>query len=137
MKRLTFLSQTEWQTFFSERLFNPPLPDADFVSEFDDALDRLQSFLEQRFAADEYYVHPYQNQSRFLDVVFQSEAYLNAGVVQELQDELRTWPQPWMVALGEACYLFVTADALQAYDPTGDNSLFRDFCAACRRHERD
>ncbi len=128
MKTVTLLKRSEFEVLFSERLFNPPAEDDSFGEEFEDALDRLQVFLEERLSPDEFSLHPYHNQSRFLDVVFESVSYLDTGLVKGLQEELSAWPKAWMVSLFEACYLFVTPDAVLAFDPVGGTPAFRQLC---------
>lgn len=119
------LSQSEFASLYSERSFNPPEHISDFETEFDDVLMSIQELLETHFSPDEVHVYEYHNDSRFIEAVFETQAFLHATLIREVLEVLQGKPQDWMVCLSEACFLFITRESLLGFDPTNDTPNFK------------
>ena len=124
MSKKTILSLNAFERIFSERNFNPPPGEADFDDEFDKAIDSLRPILLKHASVDDFCLYGYHNRSRFIDVAFSSEDYMDKSLVSAVQEWLKTMNENWMVCLWEACFLFITRDEIQGFDPLKNTHPF-------------
>lgn len=125
MKVLSPCSEEQFKEVFNLRNFNPPASTTDFDDEFSSMVDFTQSFFDQHVPPGVFEVFPYQNQSRFIEVIFTTEDYLDADLLTSLQLSLQELPHDWMVCLWEACFVFVTKTKLFGFDPISDTEVFK------------
>ncbi|HEY1048145.1 MAG TPA: hypothetical protein VGE39_00260, partial [Prosthecobacter sp.] len=112
---------------FNERNHNPPAPDADFDNEFDSAIDMIRPILLRHAPEDEFQVWYKHNRARFIDVAFESQAYLQPALVNDIQQWLLMLPEAWMVCLWESSFLFVTRDQALFFSPLPDDPEIQEF----------
>lgn len=129
MNPFSIITEEVFANIFSERNFNPPPPDSEFDEEFDAALEKLRKILLRHAKPEDFYLYESHNRARFIDVAFNSEGYLMKALVDDVQQELKTMPQDWMVSLWEACFLLVTRDQILGFDPTQDDPEFAKLVA--------
>ena len=71
-----------------------------------------------------FFLYESHNQSRFLDVAFNSDNYIKSALVDEVQQWLKTMKEDWMVSMWQACFLLITKDEILGFDPTMEDSSF-------------
>lgn len=121
------LSQEEWEKLFNERNHNPPLPDTDFDDEFDSVIDMLHPILLIHAPPEKFLLWDKHNHTRFIDVAFESEAYLQAALITSIQAWQRTLEEDWMVCLWMVSWLFVTKDKVLCFAPIPHDPAFQEF----------
>lgn len=125
MSLITSCSEEHFTKVFNDRDFNPPSGGIDFDSEFESALDVVRTYLQSKTSSDTFSIYEGHNNSRFIDVTFSTEDYLDAQLLHGLQSELSRLPNDWMVCLWEACFMFVTSTEIFGFDPTFDDPVFK------------
>ncbi|WP_038163742.1 hypothetical protein [Verrucomicrobium sp. BvORR106] len=119
---MTDLSLDQFDALYSERSFNRPLRVEEISDEFWLLVENLEQFFVQHFSRDEFQIYEGLNCSRFAEVSFTCERYMEPGIVLGVQELIREHPFRWMVCMNEACYLFVTATQILGFDPAGDDA---------------
>lgn len=118
------LTENQFEKLYVERSFNSPEFPNDVIVEFEELLRELRAFLSSKIAADEFFLHEYHNFSRFAEVAFTTEQYLNPTIVLGIQAIVGQRQNEWMVCLSEACYIFVTKHQIMGFDPTFEDELY-------------
>lgn len=123
--------EEEFLALYNERDFNP-LDSAkqtaeDFSAEFCDLLDKVEQVLSEGFApydsaTDEgdYTLYDGHNSTRFIDLAFENDRYLDRDLCIRLQTLLGAQKEPWMICLWFTNFLFVTADTVIVYEENAD-----------------
>lgn len=121
------LGQAEFEKLFNERTHNPPAPDADFDDEFDSAISMLQPILLIHALPKEFLLWDKHNRARFIDVAFESQAYLQPALVAAIQQWLRTLKEDWMVCLWMTSWLFITKNKVLCFAQFPNDPEFQEF----------
>lgn len=124
MSAITLLSEADFNVLFNTRDFNPPSDDVDFDSEFEAEIESVRSIVLKHVSPDEFLLHEYHNRSRFIDMAFNSEGYLDWTLIANLQQHLKSIKEDWMLSMWEACFVFVTKSDVFGFDPTHSDPSF-------------
>lgn len=125
MRLLQVCTERRFEELFDNRSFNHAEKTEGFEKEFELATDLVGIILEKYVGAESFKLHQsYNNTSRFIDIAFLTEGYLNASLILDLQKSLSGMAEEWMVCLWESCFIFVTPKDIIGFDPSKADPLF-------------
>ena len=136
--------EEEFLALYNERDFNPfdsaKQSAEDFSAEFWGLIENLELVLSDGFSsydsgADEgdYTLYDGHNSTRFIDLAFENDRYLDRDLCVRLQKLLGAQKEPWMICLWFTNFLFVTADAVIVYEE--DAHALEEWWRACEADE--
>lgn len=113
--RVRQISEAEWKELFDQRLyhapdFDKPGEEEAFETEFYEVIDGLDALLSTFLKPEDFAIHQYYNESRFVDASFTEAQFLNWELVEAVHTFLWKTRNPWMICFQYVEYLFITRD---------------------------
>lgn len=119
-----FLTELEFRKLYDERNWSEVPKELraglglQFEEEFELIVKEVRDLL-IRFdlvECEDYVIHEAHNWSRFVDVAFENEKYLDPLLIKDVHRLISLHPNSWMICLWGLAYLFVSKRKIFAYD---------------------